>query len=405
MTLKDLLKKKEKIKSVDGEHFFRPPTAASQPTGPDPPEFTFLRTTTTTQEIIAPPSFPGDTPPHSNTATPTPSSGPEAAQLHVAKRPHIFRRISSAAHGAGTARAAPSAEAEASGKDSPVRLMGERRLSHRLHLTARSRTSSSSSVSQHLPENLPEAPDAVMAVGARGSGGGARVEKEVEEKKEAEWEKRATILAMGNPLMKVEKEKVGHGRGRGSSVSDKGGDENIQEAIRLHERGEPGDLERSTAMFGRLADPRGANNALSQVLYGLALRHGWGIHPDPQQAIHYLSLAASNSASIESAALSSGLTKGGAAKGELVLAIFELANCFRHGWGVGKDPVAARQYYETAANLGDTDAMNEAAWCCLEGFGGKKDKFKAAQYLRLAEQKGNKTMGNTWIWKDKYDAK
>jgi hypothetical protein len=32
------------------------------------------------------------------------------------------------------------------------------------------------------------------------------------------------------------------------------------------------DLERSTAMFGRLADPHGANNALSQVLYGLALR-------------------------------------------------------------------------------------------------------------------------------------
>lgn len=26
-------------------------------------------------------------------------------------------------------------------------------------------------------------------------------------------------------------------------------------------------------MFGRLADPSGANNALSQVLYGLALRY------------------------------------------------------------------------------------------------------------------------------------
>jgi hypothetical protein len=26
-------------------------------------------------------------------------------------------------------------------------------------------------------------------------------------------------------------------------------------------------------MFGRLADPDGANNALSQVLYGLALRY------------------------------------------------------------------------------------------------------------------------------------
>jgi hypothetical protein len=32
------------------------------------------------------------------------------------------------------------------------------------------------------------------------------------------------------------------------------------------------DLENSTAMFGRLADPEGSNNALSQVLFGLALR-------------------------------------------------------------------------------------------------------------------------------------
>lgn len=32
------------------------------------------------------------------------------------------------------------------------------------------------------------------------------------------------------------------------------------------------DLERSTQLFGTLADPNGANNPLSQVLYGLALR-------------------------------------------------------------------------------------------------------------------------------------
>lgn len=103
-------------------------------------------------------------------------------------------------------------------------------------------------------------------------------------------------------------------------------------------------------------------------------RHGWGCAPDPEKAITYLSAAASNSASIEAEALSAGMKKGGAAKGELVLAMYELANCFRNGWGVAKDPVAARHYYETAANLGDTDAMNEAAWCYLEGFGGKKDR-------------------------------
>ena len=88
----------------------------------------------------------------------------------------------------------------------------------------------------------------------------------------------------------------------------------------------------------------------------------------------YLSAAASNCAAIESESLRAGIKKGGAAKGELVLAMFELANCFRNGWGVEKDPAAARQYYETAANLGDVDAMNEVAWCYLEGFGGKENR-------------------------------
>lgn len=155
------------------------------------------------------------------------------------------------------------------------------------------------------------------------------------------------------------------------------------------------DLERSTAMFGRLAE----NNAMAQILYGLALRfvaqlrlsqttllipipnqrHGWGTPPNPSLAITYLSQAASNSAAIESQALHSGMKKGGAAKGELVLAMYELANSFRHGWGVDKDPVAARSYYETAANLGDTDAMNEVARCYEEGFGGKKDRVCPVQ--------------------------
>ena len=76
------------------------------------------------------------------------------------------------------------------------------------------------------------------------------------------------------------------------------------------------------------------------------------------------------------------MKKGGAAKGELVLAMYELANSFRHGWGVEKDPVAARSYYETAANLGDTDAMNEVARCYEEGFGGKKDKVCYPGLLR-----------------------
>jgi hypothetical protein len=59
--------------------------------------------------------------------------------------------------------------------------------------------------------------------------------------------------------------------------------------------------------------------------------------------MEYLSAAAANAASIETEALQAGRKGGGAAKGELVLAIFELANSFRNGWGVKKDPVAAKQ--------------------------------------------------------------
>ncbi|KAI6246818.1 hypothetical protein HI914_05199 [Erysiphe necator] len=116
--------------------------------------------------------------------------------------------------------------------------------------------------------------------------------------------------------------------------------DNIQEAIRLHEAGE---LQISTEMFGRLAESPGENNNLSQVLYGLSLRHGWGCTPDPVKALKYLSAAATSAASIEDSALKAGKKMGGLARGELVIAIYELANCFRNGWGLPVDEVAAKQ--------------------------------------------------------------
>jgi TPR repeat protein len=97
-------------------------------------------------------------------------------------------------------------------------------------------------------------------------------------------------------------------------------------------------------------------------------------------------MAASNSAEVEKLALGAGMKKGGSAKGELVLAMYELANCFRNGWGIKKDPAAAKQYYETAANLGDTDAMNEVAWCYTEGFGTKKDRVCQLHFVPSARQ-------------------
>jgi TPR repeat protein len=38
-------------------------------------------------------------------------------------------------------------------------------------------------------------------------------------------------------------------------------------------------------------------------------------------------------------------------RGELVLAIYELGVCFRHGWGVIKSKATAAHYFEIAANM------------------------------------------------------
>ena len=351
MTLKDLLKKKDKI------HNDAHPPIASAPL--EQPEFTFMRTDTHTQELISPPTFASDAPPHHRDH----HGGHDNS--------HNQRRFSRLRSGS-----VASTSSQTSSK-------GEKRLSRGIHFRSGSRASSQGSV--NVPTNLPDIQD--LAVHG--------------EEKQAEWEKRATILAKGNAsfrqraLSQVSQggqggQKGGHRRSRSDipttggvqiehpahlgdrpivkrSISDARGDENIQEAIRLHEAGE---LSQSTAMFGRLAE----SNAMAQIMYGLALRHGWGIAPDPTRGIAYLSQAASNSANVESDALNAGMKKGGAAKGELVLAMYELANSFRHGWGVEKDSTAARKYYECAANLGDTDAMNEVARCYEEGLGGKKDK-------------------------------
>ncbi|THC98515.1 hypothetical protein EYZ11_002023 [Aspergillus tanneri] len=337
MPLRDILQKKDKLRGTDSQYATETASASVNPV----PDITFIRSDTSTHEVVQPPIYDGDQ------RYPNHLDPPQSGSSSHRRSLNPFRR----------SRSPP----ESQGPQPPSSARGERRLSQLLHRDRRR----SNSTSANVPADLPQISS----------------DKGSEQDREAQWEKRATMLVQQNrqftssPLSPRSTSGFGPdsvgSRSRSSSHSgilDQEGDLNIQEAIRLHEAGD---------MFRRLAEPSGANNALSQVLYGLALRHGWGCTPDPDKAVTYLSAAASNSALIESQALQAGMKKGGAAKGELVLAMFELGNCFRNGWGVQKDPVAARQYFETAANLGDTDAMNETAWCYLEGFGGKKDKVRA----------------------------
>ncbi|KAG0357782.1 hypothetical protein BGZ54_000189 [Gamsiella multidivaricata] len=91
------------------------------------------------------------------------------------------------------------------------------------------------------------------------------------------------------------------------------------------------------------------------------------------------------------------------ARKELVMALYELGMSFLKGWGVNKDKVAAFHYFKLAADLGDPDSQNEVAQCFLDGIGTEKNAFEAARYYRLASAQGASQLGNSWIWKPKYD--
>ena len=255
MPLKDLLKKKEKI-STDASEGSR--TASGQP---DTPQFTFIRTTTDLEETIEPPSFPDD-----------PGQPPDKSK--TSKLSSRFRKSPSPL--TANANVRPDVQPNDSkprdpNNFEPPKTKGhERKLSERLHLHSRSSSHSNSSInSTNIPSDLPEIPSEAVDI--------------KDEDGQAKWEARATILAKSNGLdgrgrtssvgsvgkHPVSGDERPGGRSRSRSVGDEKGDANIQQAIELHEQG---DLERSTKIFGILADPKGANNALSQVLYGLALR-------------------------------------------------------------------------------------------------------------------------------------
>lgn len=238
MPLSDILKRKDSTK----EH-----VSAEVKPEQGVPVFTLLRTDTHSQEVLTPPPHPEDEPTWNQASPGDDSANESRASRFFGGRSRSVSTTSTSSEKPKLNRSSPS-----------------QRLSQRLHLR---RDLSSSNVPQFLPE-ITSAPEGDEKDGT-----------------ESQWEHRATILVKENDKHRSQPDMVGASspdlgglRSRPLAVrktSDKlvvateNTDDNIQEAIRLHEAGE---LETSTQMFGRLADPNGENNALSQVLYGLALR-------------------------------------------------------------------------------------------------------------------------------------
>lgn len=170
--------------------------------------------------------------------------------------------------------------------------------------------------------------------------------------------------------------------------------------IELHEKGE---LLKSTYHL-RLAARGGLPEAM--LWYGLACRHGWGMRENKSEALQWLRRAV-DSGHLEIAddeqGQSTDIVKKKQHRAQYAVAIYELGKCYMNGWGAAHDKPLALRCYEIAGNWGDPDALVEAGYCYAEGVGCKKDMKKAARFYRAAEAKGVSMVGNSWIYKDKYN--
>ncbi|KAJ2521202.1 hypothetical protein H4217_001538 [Coemansia sp. RSA 1939] len=173
------------------------------------------------------------------------------------------------------------------------------------------------------------------------------------------------------------------------------GEEFFQKAVAFHEQG---DLVSATAYFKRAADK---NSPLGMLFYGLSLRHGWGCQPNENLAFVFLQKAGEQ---VVPHVRDMDPGAAGIAREELAMAIYELGQSYRHGWGVSRNKKTAAYYFEVAADLGDADAQADLAACYEKGDGVKRDMKRAAHYYRLAHKQGIEMFGTSWIFKKKYES-
>ncbi|THH11340.1 hypothetical protein EW146_g8081 [Bondarzewia mesenterica] len=170
----------------------------------------------------------------------------------------------------------------------------------------------------------------------------------------------------------------------------------LQLGIRHHEANR---LAESAACFEQSAKLDGGTG-VGMLMWGLTLRHGWGCPKNEKQGFAWLRRAAESAVEdLEHARQGMDTT---AIRSELVLAIYEVGQCFFQGWGVKKDQKMAVSYYQVAAKLGDADAQQELAFCLANGKGCKKDRKEAAKWYRDAVAQGASDVGLAWIYKEKF---
>lgn len=190
-------------------------------------------------------------------------------------------------------------------------------------------------------------------------------------------------------------------------------EDHVSAGIALHEKG---DL-REASYHWQHAAFKGDHTAM--LLYGLAVRHGWGMRQNASEAVKWLRKAMESSlgdnktfdlkspSSVLPAIMSEEKQDNKSStlkKAHIGLALYELGMSYLHSWGTEKDEDMALRAFELAGSLGDSDALCEAAGLYMKNGpkGRKKDLQKAARLYREAADKGANMIGQSWIYKDKY---
>lgn len=163
-SLRDILHKREDLAEKSSASTTTPQNPLSSP---PPPEVTFLRSDTFGQEVITPPAHPDSDNEHTRAASATPESQSPRLTPSSSRRSFQFFQRSNSSRSLHS--------------PSPPRPRGEGRLSNLLQRRSRSNSQGSSA---NIPEGLPQIED------ERG------VDKQ---EREAQWEKRATVLVQRNP--------------------------------------------------------------------------------------------------------------------------------------------------------------------------------------------------------------
>ena len=126
-------------------------------------------------------------------------------------------------------------------------------------------------------------------------------------------------------------------------------DQLLQEGIQHHEEDR---LREAAIAFERSAKTPGGSG-VGMLMWGLTLRHGWGCPKDESLGFSWLRRAAEAAVGdLERAR--AGLDVS-AVRGELVLAIYEVGQCFFHGWGVKKDQKMAVVSLPCRWSMGDAN--------------------------------------------------